>query len=473
MLLSRRYLGSPPENWIGDRVGIDDNVTIVGGAQTGPIFAHALRRAGIGKVSVIEAAPDAARAGIWRNIARMRKLRTEKRLVGPDLGNPHLSFQAWYECEHGPAAYDAIDRIALRDWIDYMDWFRAAVGIEVAYGTSLSLIEPAGDHLRLHLVREGCAVVRTTRKVILANGLLGGGGAHVPAAMARLPRSHWSHTADSIDFAALRGRTVAVVGGAASAFDAAATALEAGATKVHLCLRRDAVAAIPVNRSHGYPGANDNYPLVPDTLRWRQMLRLRDAGSMPPPDAVRRAVALPGFVLHPASPWLDATIEDGRIRAELPGGPLTVDFAIAATGYFVDPAARPELAAIAGDIALWQHRYYPTPGTEDAALSRYPYLGNGYEYQPRQAGTAPWLRDIHVFNVSAQLSFGQPVGDIPSFRRGVPALVSRIGQDLFLADLDCHAGRFARTPAPAIDESLYASALHQPSPAEGGTPRCP
>ncbi|MEH2138672.1 MAG: NAD(P)-binding protein [Nostoc sp.] len=67
-----------PENWVSDRPGIDHNVTIVGGSGSGSVFAFALRRAGIGRVTVIDAAEDESLAGVWLTRARMKKLRTPK-----------------------------------------------------------------------------------------------------------------------------------------------------------------------------------------------------------------------------------------------------------------------------------------------------------------------------------------------------------------------------------------------------------
>ena len=71
-----RLIGPDPQNWVPDKPGIDHNVAIVGGGQSGSAFAFALRRAGIGKVSVIDAAEDEARAGVWLTAARMNVLRT-------------------------------------------------------------------------------------------------------------------------------------------------------------------------------------------------------------------------------------------------------------------------------------------------------------------------------------------------------------------------------------------------------------
>ena len=86
-----RLMGPDPANWVPDRPGIDHNVTIVGGGQTGCALAFALRRAGIGKVTILEAAPDERSAGLWLNVARMNLLRTPKTLPGPELGIPALS----------------------------------------------------------------------------------------------------------------------------------------------------------------------------------------------------------------------------------------------------------------------------------------------------------------------------------------------------------------------------------------------
>ena len=127
-----RLIGPDPHNWVPDRPGIDHNVAIIGGGQTGSTLAFALRRAGIGKVTVMDAAPDEARAGIWLTAARMQLLRTPKNLPGPELGIPALGFQAWYEARHDEAAYAALDRIPRTDWADYLSWYRAGSWASVA-----------------------------------------------------------------------------------------------------------------------------------------------------------------------------------------------------------------------------------------------------------------------------------------------------------------------------------------------------
>ncbi len=307
-----RLIGPDPQNWVPDRAGIDHNVMVVGGGQTGSAFSFALRRAGIGKVSVIDAAEDEARAGVWLTAARMNLLRTPKSLTGPELGTPAFSFQSWYEARHGREAYAAIDRIPRTDWADYLTWYRQFLGITIRYGTRLLRIEPADGHFRLHLDIGGRAKVETTRKIILCTGFTGNGGPYVPSVVSEgLPTTLYAHTDAAIDFAALRGKHVAVIGAAASAFDAAGVALEAGAASVRLFARRPSIAAVPITRSRGYPGAYDNYHALPDAIRWEQARRFRRWGSTPTTDAIERTVA---FAELPSASRGSRAVGSGRGR---------------------------------------------------------------------------------------------------------------------------------------------------------------
>jgi FAD-dependent urate hydroxylase len=465
-----RLIGPDPQNWVPDRPGIDHNVMIVGGGQSGSAFAFALRRAGIGKVTVIDLAEDEARAGVWLNAARMNVLRTPKTLPGPEYGIAALSFQAWYEARHGEAAYAAIERIPRADWADYLVWYRRFLGIPIRYRTRLLRIEPADGHFRLHLEAGGAARIETARKIILANGVAGNGGAYIPPALGEgLPPGLYGHTADAIDFAGLRGKKVAVVGGAASAFDAAGVALEAGAASVDLFARRPALASLPVGRVRGYPGAYDNFPELPDAARWHQAIRFRRAGSTPPADAIERVLKHANFRLHLSAPWLSAREEAGRIAAQAADGEFEFDFAIAGTGYFVDPGARPELADFAHEILLWRDRYQPPADETDGYLGAHPYLGTAHEYIEKAPGTAPYLKDIHIQNPAGFVSFGVPVGDVPSMKRGLPAVAARISRDLFFADFPAHQQRLLGDVAPEFLEELYAAAVWRPG-ADGKFP---
>jgi FAD-dependent urate hydroxylase len=455
-----RLIGPDPANWVPDRQGIDHNVAIIGGGQTGCALAFALRRAGIGKVTVLDAAPDEQRAGIWLNAARMNLLRTPKTLPGPELGIPALSFQAWYEARHGQEAYTAIDRIRRTDWADYLSWYKRFLGINPRYQTRLDRIEPTGDHFKIHLHTPTGEVIETTRKIILATGFAGAGGRVIPDVLtAHLSPTCYAHTEDAIDFAALRGKTVGVIGAAASAFDAAGVALEHGAADVHLFARRDTVAAIPITRSRGFPGAYDNYHQLPNADRWHQAIRFFRAGSTPTTDAIERTVKYPNFHLHLSAPWTNATERGGKIESTVNGTTYRLDFVIAGTGYSGDLASRPELRDFTDQILLWRDRYTPPLAEQDEMLACYPYLGAGHEFLERTPGSSPMLQHIHVQNPAGFVSFGLPIGDVPSMKRDIPVIVGRISADLFQADLEVLRRRMTGDVAPDFSEALYRSAV--------------
>ena len=125
-------------------------------------------------------------------------------------------------------------RIPTGDWADYLDWFPWWVGVDVRRGgASARSIQSVGDDLiALHLGESESSSqperwVETALKLILATGVWERVD-RSSRAVADLSPAVFAHTADAIDFAALAGKSVAVLGAAASAFDAAATALEAG-----------------------------------------------------------------------------------------------------------------------------------------------------------------------------------------------------------------------------------------------------
>jgi cation diffusion facilitator CzcD-associated flavoprotein CzcO len=455
-----RLIGPDPANWVPDRPGVDHNVTIVGGGQSGCALAFALRRAGIGKVTILEAAPDEKGAGIWLNAARMNLLRTPKALPGPELGISALSFQAWYEARHGREAYTAIERIRRLDWAEYLSWYKNFLNINPRYQIRLTRVEPLEDHFRLHLETPGSVTTETTRKIIFATGFAGGGGPLIPDVLSKnLPTSLYAHTEDSIDFDRLRDKTVAVIGAAAAAFDAAGVALENGAAEVHLFARRETIAATPITRSRGFPGAYDNYHQLPDADRWQQAIRFFRFGSTPTTDAVERAVKFPNFHLHLSSTWTGATERNGQVETEINGRAHRFDFVISGTGYSPDIASRPELSDLGDRILLWCDRYRPADAERDDLLARHPYLGAGHEFLEKTPGSAPFLKDIHIQNPAGFLSFGLPIGDVPSMKRDIPTIVGRISADLFRADLDTLRVRMTGNVAPDFTDALYRSAV--------------
>jgi FAD-dependent urate hydroxylase len=461
-----RWIGRDPADWVRARAGVDHNVVIVGGGQSGLSIAYGLRRKGVGRVEVIDRATP-GEAGIWRTIARMHQLRTPKTLAGPELGNPALSFRAWYETLNGTAAFDALDRIPRTAWADYLDWFQQVTGTMVRYGTRLLEIEPQGDVLRLHLESDGVRRVETARKLVLANGYAGAGGPNVPDFVRSLPAGVWTHTTGNIPFDAMAGRVIGVIGAGSSAFDAAAVALESGAAEVHMFSRRDYIdypappapqAAPPPNR--GYPNMLELSYELPDAVRWRNFLLGDRRVASVPLDSIERAVEFDNFHVHLNSSLTDVALAgDGQVTGRVGSQSFRFNHLIAATGYRIDLAAQPELARIHAAIALWRDRYQPSPGEESAAGGNHPYLGTGFEFLPRDETGAEFLRNIHCFNLAAALSFGIPVGDVPSVV-DQPRLLTAIARDLYRESVDTTAHeRFINAPLAAPSSAPYERAV--------------
>ena len=141
------------------------------------------------------------------------------------------------------------------------------LGAPVENGVSVERVEPADGVLSL----ETSARPILARKLVMATGRDGTGQPNVPGFVEGLTQDRWAHSSYEIDFAALKGRRVAVVGVGASAVDNAAEALEAGAAEVRHLIRREAMPAINKMMGIGSFGFSAGFPDLPDEWRWRFM----------------------------------------------------------------------------------------------------------------------------------------------------------------------------------------------------------
>ena len=153
-------------SWVRSREGVFD-VVIVGGGQSGLGAAFGLMREKVGNILVVDENP-AGLEGPWVTYARMITLRTPKQLTSIDFGMPSLTFRAWFEAQHGAAAWAALDKIPRADWMAYLRWYREVLQIPLRNETRVTLIEPLEDGLfRLSLEGGGELLAR---KVVLATG---------------------------------------------------------------------------------------------------------------------------------------------------------------------------------------------------------------------------------------------------------------------------------------------------------------
>ncbi|MDR3536927.1 MAG: NAD(P)/FAD-dependent oxidoreductase [Acetobacteraceae bacterium] len=432
----REMLGLPPRNWPATVPGPGGqpmlDVLIVGAGMCGIAASAALLHKGIHSILVLDSNPD-GQEGPWVTYARMETLRSPKHLPGPCLGIPSLTFRAWYEAGFGAAAWDALYKIPNAVWQDYLTWLKRVLALPVRNGVTVTALEPTASGLRATL---GDGGVHHARRIVLANGRGGTGGLHVPDCV---DPTLWpdlaAHTNEAIDFAALRGRRIAVIGGGPSAWDNAATALEAGAASAEMFVRRTQLPQVNKGRGSASPGFFEGWGALDPADKWAILAYMNDLQSPPPHETVRRALALPGFAIHLGTPVLAARRNGRHVLLDLPDRTVEADFLIVGSGFRIDLAQDPLLSPHCADIATWADRYTPPPDLVRADLGRFPWLGDGFELVPRNLQAAPSLGRVHLFNHGAMASLGAIASDIPGVNVGAERLASRLAQSLFREDI--------------------------------------
>ena len=393
----------------------------------------------------------------------MRDLRSPKQLTGPALGLPALTFRAYYQARFGEESWAGLNRIPRPLWMEYLIWYRQVLDLPVQNDTRVTAIRSASaDLLELDIASPAGATRVLARRLVLATGRDGLGGPSVPAGLtAGLPRRFWAHSADRIDFAALQGRTVGVVGAGASAMDNAATALEAGAARVDLFIRRADIPRVNKFTGIGSPGVVHGFRGLADDWKWRFLHYVFGQQTPPPRDSTLRVSRHPGGHFHLGSP-ITSLVEDGdRLLVTTPKGRYQLDFIIFATGFQFDPTRRPEFAAFLPHARLWADRFDAPPGLASPELAQFPDLGPAFVFQEKHPGACPMLGRIHCFNHHATLSHGKLAGDIPAVSEGAQRLARGLARLFFTEDQDAHYANLQAFDTPELvgDEWTDADAV--------------
>jgi len=474
------WLGLPGKRWVPPRkVGEDKvlDVAIVGGGMAGLALAASLKHLGV-QARIFDRSP-AGFEGPWATTARMETLRSPKELTGPALGLGALSFRAWFEAQFGLDAWEALDKIPRLQWADYLRWYRKVLALDVRNRQRVLAVTPRADGLvRLDLADEtdeadraasGARYHVLARHAVLATGRDGLGGPWVPDWAHALPRTHWAHSADHWDPALLAGRRVAVIGGGASAMDSAATALEAGAARVDLLVRRAELPRINKGKGAGSPGVAQGFWALPDDWKWRFRHYVNVQQVPPPHGSTLRVSRFDNAHFHLGAAVSGAAQRsDGALRLDTAKGALATDFLIFCTGFHLDWSLRPEFAAFAPAVRLWQDRYQPESGQEDDELAMSPDLGALFEFQEKTPGACPGLDRVHCFCYPSALSHGAVAGDIPQISDGAKRLAQGLAGKLFTEDVALHYAAMERYAEPELfgDEWVPAAfpAYTEPAP---------
>lgn len=451
-----QWLCLPAKPWVPQQADPEVlDVAIIGGGMAGLALSASLRHLGI-RNRIYDQSP-AGFEGPWATTARMETLRSPKELTGPALGLPALTFRAWFEAQFGLDAWNALDKIPRLQWADYLRWYRQVLDLEVLNQHRVSDVLPQADgtvQIELQDQRQTPARALTVRArhLVLATGRDGLGGAWVPAWAHQVPRDRWVHSSDVWDGERMRGLRVAVVGGGSSAMDVAATALESGAQRVDLLIRRADLPRINKGKGAGHPGMVHGYPSLPDEWKWRFRHYINVQQVPPPHGSTLRVSRHANAHFHLGTPIQGVSQRsDGSLRVDTAKGPLAADVLIFSTGFRTDWSLRPEYARLAPHVRTWQDRFTAPAGQEDSELDQSPDLGPLFEFQQRTPGSLPGLERVHCFCYAAALSQGAGAGDIPQISEGAQRLARGLAAQLLSEDAAQHFATMEAFADPELD----------------------
>lgn len=424
------------------------DVAVIGAGMAGLAAAASLVNLGI-RARVFDSAAQGFE-GPWATTARMETLRSPKQLTGPALGLATLTFRAWFEAQFGTVAWNELDKIPRLQWMDYLRWYRAAMKIDVRNEHCVTDIVPHADHVELQMRTPDGQQSVYARRVVLATGRAGLGGASIPDFVQSVSRDYWAHSSDTLDYSTLRGRRIGVVGAGASAMDSAATALENGAARVDLLIRRSDIPRINKSKGAGNPGFVQGYVDLPDEWKWR-IRHYINVQQVPPPRAsVLRVSQHANAHFHLGTPVLHVEQQGQTISIKTPDQTFELDFLVLSTGFIIDWNSRPEYATIAPHLRVWADRYTPTEGATDRELLDSPDLGPSFEFQEKRQGDLPGLSRVHCFCYPATLTHGTVSGDIPAISDGAARLAKGIASLLYRENIREHYAQLVAFDEPEV-----------------------
>lgn len=430
------WLNLPPAAWLPPMAHADGavlDIAVVGAGMGGLAVAGALRLLGL-HATLFDKAPRDFE-GPWATTALMETLRSPKQVSGPALDLPALSFYAWYQAQFGRAAWEALDKIPRLQWADYLGWYRRVLGLDVRSQHEVKAVRPRPDHVvELTIERANQSQTVLARRVVLALGLDAFGGPLIPDFVNGLPRDKWSHSIDPLDYGRLAGKRVGVVGGSAGAMDCAGTALEAGAARVDLLVRRPDFPRINYAKGAGNPGFQYGYNWLPDEWKLRFAHFTAAVGFPPPRASVLRVSRHANAHFHFGSPVEQVTLVNDRLLVSTPRGNFEFDHLILATGFRLDWATHPEFASFSGEVKTWADTFTPPAVTELPELAATPYLSNTFQFEGKVPGCCPGLEQIYCFCFPSTLSNGHVTGLIPGVSIGAKRIAEALASSLYNED---------------------------------------
>src|SRR4051795_3959667 len=297
--------------------------------MAGLAAAFALKCQAVRSLCVFDRAPQGFE-GPWATTARMETLRSPPELSGPSFQLASLTFRAWFEAQLGPAAWSKLYRIPRLQWMDYLRWYRRMIDVPIENGAELIDIGGDRDTVLLTLRSRGGTREVAARRVVLANGGDGLGGPYTPEIFRGLDPRFVMHSLGDIDFAALRGKSVGIIGAGSTACDCAAEALEHGAAHAAMLVRRTDVPRINKNMGIGSAGFWQGFYSLTDAQKW-EIVNYIDKQAVPPPrNSMLRCSRHKNFSVIARCGVRVAAVRDGCVLLDTTRGRLAFDCLILA-----------------------------------------------------------------------------------------------------------------------------------------------
>jgi cation diffusion facilitator CzcD-associated flavoprotein CzcO len=430
------WLNLPPTAWLPPMAHAEGpvlDIAIVGAGMGGLAVAGALRVLGL-HATLFDKAPRDLE-GPWATTALMETLRSPKQVSGPALDLPALTFYAWYQAQFGRAAWEALDKIPRLQWADYLSWYRRVLALDVRSEHEIKAVRPRQDHVvELTVEHDGKLQTVLARRVVLALGLEAFGGPLIPDFVNGLPCDKWSHSIDPLDYRRLAGGRVGVVGGSAAAMDCAGTALEAGAARVDLLIRRHDFPRINYAKGAGNPGFQYGYSSLADEWKFRFAQFTAEVGFPPPRASVLRVSRHANAHFNFGCPVQEAKLLNDQLLVSTPRGNFAFDHLILATGFRLDWAIHPEFSSFSVQVKTWADTFTPPPGKALPELAATPYLSNTFQFEEKSPGCCPGLEQIYCFCFPSTLSNGHVTGLIPGVSIGAKRLAEALASSLYHED---------------------------------------
>lgn len=241
-----------------------------------------------------------------------------------------------------------VEPLSLDFYLTYTEWFQKQKNIQ-PLPVYIERLDTSNEHFVATTVNGD---VITAKNVVLAPGFRH--FAHIPEDFkAKLPAGSFQHTCEYVDFSDAANKRLLIVGGRQSAFEWAALLLEAGAAEIHLSHRHASPAYAVADWSWVKPLVDN----MVDDPNWFRRLSQKEK------DDISYRMWSEGRLK--IEPWLESRLrservklwphtkivnclgnKSGELEVELTNGEtITVDKIVLATGYKVDIARLPILAA--------------------------------------------------------------------------------------------------------------------------------